>query len=582
MIKFFQRYFALSESGAKDLRTAIFSHTLLNLSIMLPVMLAFIFLEEYLNILEKNISTDDNSLWFYLIFSIFSFIIMYAIAYIDYAKLYTKIYTESSKRRIKLAETLRELPMSFFSKKDTADLSAVIMEDTEQIEGLFSHAVPQIFAAIISMTLISFAMFLYDWRMSLAMFWVVPISFLVFYLSKKRMENGHYEVYNQKRIVTETIQEGIEMIQEIKGYNQESTYMQSLDKELDNFENKLIKGELMGGALLNSSYVVLKLGLPSIIFVGAFLFIENKITLFSYLVFLIIIGRIYDPFIETMNNFAALLYLKVRINRIKEMDSMSRQTGLKEFSPDNFDIKFKNVDFSYQENQKTLKNINFTAKQGEITALIGTSGSGKSTIAKLATRFWDIDKGQILLGNQDIKEISPEILLKYFSIVFQDVVLFNTSIMENIRLGRKNATDDEVKEAARLAQCTEFINKLPKGYETVIGENGEKLSGGERQRISIARALLKDAPIILLDEATANLDARNERKIQQAISELIKNKTVLIIAHRMRTIINADRIISLEAGRIVENDTPQVLRTQNGIFASMINKQQTFNKISIN
>ncbi|MDP8078860.1 ABC transporter ATP-binding protein [Phocoenobacter skyensis] len=572
MIKFFQNHFALSETGAKDLRTAIFWHTLLNLSMMLPVVLTFVFLQDYLGLLKSE-TLPSYGILFYLIFALCAFLVMYSLAYINYEKCYTKIYNESANRRIKLAETLRQLPMAFFGKKDIADLSALIMEDATQIEMLFSHAVPQIFAAAISMSVMSLSMFFYDWRMSLAMFWVVPVGFLVFYLSKQKMQRNHDVIYAQRLLVSEQIQSGMDMVQEIKSYNQETRYLDSLNQTLDEYEKKLINLELFGGALLNISYSMLKLGLPSVIIIGAWLFSQDTISLFTYLVFLILVGRIYDPFIDVMNHFALLLYLNVRIKRMREMDSMPRQTGNKIFNPTHFDIEFKSVNFSYQTGMNTLQDVSFVAKQGEVTALIGPSGGGKSTVAKLTARFWDIDSGEILLGGQNISEIEPEVLLSHFAIVFQDVALFNSTIMENIRLGRKDATDEEVKEAARIAQCVEFIERLPQGYDTLIGENGEKLSGGERQRISIARALLKDAPVILLDEATASLDARNESKIQQAISALIKNKTVLIIAHRMRTVVNADKIVTIKAGQVVETGTPEILKTQNGVFSMMLKAQ---------
>ncbi len=573
MIQYFKNKFALSEEGAKDLRTAIIAHTFLNLSFILPIMAAFAFLDDYIRHWQTG-SPLERGMWFYIIFAVVAFVVMYLIAYIDYSKLYTKIYKESANRRIKLAETLRELPMAFFGKKDMSDLSATIMEDATQIEQVFSHAVPQIFASIISMSLMIVAMFFYNWQMSLAMFWVVPVGFLVFFLSKKLMNRGHVTIYNQKRVVTDRIQDGMDMVQEIKSYNNEQIYLNELNAELDKYENQLIKSELVGGSLINLSHFMLKLGFPSVIFAGAFMLSQGSITLFTYLVFLIIVGAIYNPFIDAMNSMAMLLYLDVRIKRMKEMDDMPRQTGRTDFAPKHFDIEFKNVDFSYEEGQQTLQNVSFTAKQGEVTALVGPSGGGKSTSAKLSARFWDIDKGQITLGGEDISEIEPETLLKNYAIVFQDVALFNTSVMENIRLGRKDATDEEVKQVAKLAQCEEFINKLPQAYDTLIGENGENISGGERQRISIARALLKDAPIILLDEATASLDVENETKIQAGISELIKNKTVLIIAHRMRTVANAHKVVVLKDGKVAEVGNPAELLKQNGEFARMVERQR--------
>ncbi len=387
------------------------------------------------------------------------------------------------------------------------------------------------------------------------------------------MNKAHEIIYHKKRVISNKIQDGMEMVQEIKSYHQEEHYLQDLNVQLDSYEKQLIQSELIGGTLLNLSHFMLKLGLPSVIFTGALLFESGSITLFTYLVFLIIVGRIYDPITDTMNHLAMLLYLNVRIKRMQEMDNMPRQTGRTDFQPKGYDIEFKNVSFSYQQGQAVLDDINFVAKQGEVTALIGSSGSGKSTLAKLAARFWDIDSGTITMGGENIAEIEPETLLKNFSIVFQDVMLFNASVMENIRLGRKDATDEEVKQAAKLAQCQDFIDKLPNGYDSVIGENGEKLSGGERQRISIARALLKDAPVILLDEATASLDAENESKIQQAISELIKDKTVIIIAHRMRTVIGADQIIAIKDGKVAESGYPDKLKNTGGIFATMLEKQ---------
>ncbi len=573
MITYFKNKFALSEAGAKDLRTAIITHTLLNISFILPIMAAFAFLDDYIRHWQTG-SPLEREMWFYIIFAVVAFAIMFIIGNIDYKKTYTKIYNESANRRIKLAETLRELPMSFFGKKDMSDLSATIMDDATQIEQLFSHAIPQIFASVISAFLMAVAMFVYNWQMSLAMFWVVPVGFLVFFLSKKLMSRDHVTVYNQKRLITDQIQDGIDMVQEIKSYNNEQTYLNELNTELNKYEKLLIKSELIGGSLINLSHFMLKLGLPSVIFAGAFMLSQGTITLFTYLVFLVIVGSIYNPFMETMNNMGILLYLNVRIKRMKEMDNMPRQTGRTDFAPKNFDIEFKNVDFSYEEGQQTLQNVSFTAKQGEVTALVGPSGGGKSTSAKLSARFWDIDKGQITLGGEDISKIEPETLLKNFSIVFQDVALFNSSVMENIRLGRKDATDEEVKKVAKLAQCEEFINELPNGYDTLLGENGENISGGERQRISIARALLKDAPIILLDEATASLDVENETKIQAGISELIKNKTVLIIAHRMRTVANAHKVVVLKDGKVSETGKPSELIEQNGEFARMVERQR--------
>ena len=577
MRKYFQRKYAMSESGAKDLVHSILWSVAMDLSFMIPVIIAFQFLDGNFRTLFNGADAPDNRMLFYVLLSVAVFVVMFIIAYIQYNATYTKIYEESARRRISLAETLRKLPLAFFGKKDIADLSSTIMEDATQIEQLFSHAVPQLYASVIGVVLMGVLLFLYNWQLSLALFWVVPVALVVFFLSRNFQNKGNRKIYLIKRDISDTIQEGLDSIHEIKSYNREADYANTLNAKLDGYETNLIKSELLTGAAINFAYVILKLGLPTVILAGAYLLASGSITLFTYIAFLIISARIYNPITEVMNNLATLLYLNVRINRMKEMDAMPRQEGATEFRPKTFDIKFHNVDFSYLEGVQTLKNVSFTAKQGEVTALVGPSGGGKSTVSKLSARFWDINAGRITLGGENIAKVDPETLLQYYAIVFQDVTLFNTSVMENIRLGKKDATDQEVIRAARLAQCDAFVQKLPQGYDTLIGENGEKLSGGERQRISIARAMLKDAPIILLDEATASLDAENESKIQRALSTLIQNKTVLVIAHRMRTVSGADKIVVIKDGEIAETGTPTDLKEQGGLFASMLQKQYQVN-----
>lgn len=573
MIKYFQNKYAMSEKGSKDLLHSIIWTVVMDISFMIPVVLSFKFLDECINSLLNASGTPQSSILYYGVISAAFFLVMLIIAYFQYHSTYTKIYEESAGRRINLAETLRKLPLAFFGKRDIADLSATIMDDATQIEMLFSHAVPQIYAAGLTVLLLGVMMFFYNWKLALAVFWVVPAALLVFYLSKKFQNSMHEKLYNIKRDISDTIQEGLDSVHEIKSYNREEDYSNTLNSKLDNFEKFMIQGELLIGALINLSYVLLQLGLPSVILYGAYLLSTNSVDIFTYLVFLVVAARIYNPVMDAMNNFALLLYLNVRIKRMKEMDNMPKQEGKSEIYPKYYDIEFNNVDFSYQDGVQTLKNVSFTAKQGEVTALVGPSGGGKSTIAKLSARFWDINKGVITLGGEDISRVDPETLLYHYSIVFQDVILFNASVMENIRLGKKGASDEEVIEAARLAQCDEFVNKLPQGYATLIGENGERLSGGERQRISIARAILKDAPVILLDEATASLDAENESKIQSALSALVKNKTVLIIAHRMRTVSGADKIVLVKNGTVVEAGTPLELKEKQGLFASMLKAQ---------
>lgn len=573
MLKVFQNKYAMTEKGARDLLRSIIWTVVMDLSFMIPVILGFQFLDEYLRVLSGAQGGAVSGMLYYVIMSVVVFLVMFVIAYFQYDSAYTRIYEESARRRISLAETLKKLPLAFFGKKDVADLSSTIMEDTTQIEQLFSHAVPQLYAAGLTVTIMGVLMFIYNWQMSLAVFWVVPVAGLVFYLSRKYQGKMHTALYHKKRDISDNMQEGLDSIHEIKSYNRENAFASTLDSKLNKYEKYLIKNELLLGALINFSYVILKLALPSVILVGAYLLSAGAVSIFAYIVFILITARVYNPLTEALDNFALLLFLKVRINRMREMDNMPRQEGKTGFAPPNYDIVFEGVDFSYQDGVQILKNISFTAKQGEVTALVGPSGGGKSTLAKLSARFWDIDRGTVRLGGEDISQVDPETLLHYYSIVFQDVTLFNSSVMENIRLGKKDASDKEVMAAAHLAQCDEFVKKLPQGYDTLIGENGEKLSGGERQRISIARAMLKDAPIILLDEATASLDAENESKIQSALSALIRNKTVLIIAHRMRTVLGADKIVVLKEGAIAETGTPLELKEKKGIFSSMLRAQ---------
>ena len=575
MIEVIKRRFALSTKGAKDFCKGVFFTTLLDIVLMLPAVFVFLFLEEYLRpVFQPSVSVTHGILY-YSILGIIFMIVMYIFAVLQYRSTYTTVYDESANRRISLAEKLRKLPLAFFGEKNLSDLTATIMDDCTDLEHTFSHAVPQLFASIISILLITVGMAFYNWQLTIALFWVVPLAAAILLFSKKEIQKSNESNYLNKRMVTEHIQEGLDTIQEIKSYNQERDYLEKLDASIDTYEKVLTRNELVLGILVNGSQSVLKLGLASVIIVGANLLASGTIDLFTYLIFMVIGSRVYAPISEVMNNIAALFYLDVRISRMNEMEALPVQHGTTDFTPKGYDIEFQQVDFAYEQGKQILKNLSFTARQGEKTALVGPSGSGKSTAARLAARFWDIQSGKITLGGQDISRIDPETLLTNYSVVFQEVVLFNASIMDNIRIGKRDATDEEVRRVARLAQCDEFVTKMPQGYQTIIGENGETLSGGERQRISIARALLKDAPIVLLDEATASLDVENETKIQAGISESVRNKTVLIIAHRTRTVANADKIVVLENGSVAEMGTPEELKKKNGIFARMVNRQVT-------
>lgn len=575
MIKMLMARLALSEQGAIDLLKGVWWTTLLDIALMLPVVLTFLFLDDWLGPVLAPGSDTAHGLAYYSAMGLAFMAVMYAIAVKQYRSTYTSVYGESANRRIALAEKLRKLPLAFFGEKNLSDLTATIMDDCTDLEHTFSHSVPQLMASLISIALIIAGLMAYDWRLALSLAWVVPVAFGVLAVAKGQMKRSNQTNYANKRKVSEHIQEGLDLMQEIKAYSMEKAYTDELDRKADAYEKAMTRGELLLGMTVNGAQSLLKLGLPSVISAGAWMLATGRTDVMTYLMFLVIGSRIYAPLNEVLNNLAVLVFLDVRIDRMKEMESMPALQGSSTFKPANFDICFDNVTFAYEEGKQVLRGVSFTARQGETTALIGPSGGGKTTAAKLAARFCDPQGGRITLGGTDIKTVEPETLLKHFAVVFQDVVLFNATVMENIRIGRRDATDAEVVRAARLARCDEFVSRLPDGYATVIGENGETLSGGERQRISIARAMLKDAPIILLDEATASLDVENETMIQAGLSELVKDKTVIIIAHRMRTIAEADRIVTLENGTITENLTAVERGKSNGYFARMLKQQVT-------
>ncbi len=570
MIRYFQTRFALSEKGAKDFRKGVVFSTLLNLAFMLPATYLFFFLMEYLG---EN-SPAKHSFWFYVVLAGVLAGVMYFISRRQYDSTYTTVYTESANRRISIAEKLRRLPLAFFSERNLSDLTSTIMEDCTMLEHTFSHAVPQLFASSLSLIIIAVGVFFYNWQMAVALFWVVPLALIVLIIARHEFDKAYTHVYLIKRNVTEQIQEGLECVQEIKSYNGEQEYNRRFDGILKHYEKNLINHELIAGVIVNLSVMLLKLGMTTVIVYGAWLLSRGELSAFDYMVFLVVSAMVYNPVEDVCMHIAVLTFLDVRIKRMKEITAMPEQGGSADTQISNYDIVFNHVSFSYEKGKQVLHDVSFTARQGEVTALVGPSGGGKTTAAKLAARFWDIDSGEIILGGKDISQIDPEKLLRNYAVVFQDVLLFNASITDNIRIGRRNATDEEIRHVARLARCDEFISRMPQGYDTIIGENGETLSGGERQRISIARALLKDSPVILLDEATASLDAENETLIQAGISELVRNKTVIIIAHRMRTVCNADKIVVLKNGSICEQGAPDELMKQDGEFARMLQLQR--------
>lgn len=561
----------MSEQGAKNLQKSIFSHTILNLTKMFPPIIGFVFLFQYLGSLEGIPAPVELTLVDYIVIILVMLLEMFFVARWDYVRLYDNVYNESANSRIDIANRLKKLPLSYFGKRDVSDLSATMMSDLNLYEQIFSHSVPHIYATSISTVIISVMILAYNWQLGLAALWVIPVSLLLFSLSKKKQRNDVNAYVKTSRDVLDGLQEQIDQIQEIKSYNLEERTLNEFYHKMDGNTKNKVRMELSAGIATSLAGMLMKLGIVSVAIVGANMLIAGQINILVYIAYLILTASIYVPIEGILSFMAMIVTLDGVVARIKEIKTMPIQEGKQEMNPRDYSIDFKDVVFGY-EDYTVINGVSFTAKQGEVTALIGASGSGKTTLTKLAARFWDIQQGKILLGGEDISQIDPETLLKNYAIVFQDVVLFNASIKDNIRIGKKGATDEEVTRVAKIARCDEFIDRMPDGIDTVIGENGERLSGGERQRISIARALLKDAPIILMDEATASLDVENESLIQEALSELIKEKTVIVIAHRMRTIRGANKIVLLHQGKIEAMGTDAELRVQSATYRKMLEK----------
>ncbi len=569
MIKFIMKKYALSRQGAKDLIIATISCMVHNLTLMLPVSLLYLLVSD----LYAG-GVPQGHLWIYIVGMVAAvLLILFSYRWV-YGATYYATYKESSVRRISLAEKLRKLPLSFFGKRDLSDLTTTIMADCTTLEQSFSHWIPEFFGSMISTVIIAVCLFIFDWRMALAALWVLPVSLAIVAFSGKVQNYFTRRQTEAKLAVADGIQEALETMRDLKSNNAEEKYLKGLDKKIDLQEKRMIASELGGALFVVPAGMILKFGIGTVALVGGMLLANNAITVLTFFMYLLVVSRLYDPLSSSLQNLAAIISTNIPIERMNEIENYPVQPGTAELRTHGYDIVFDNVSFAYNTGEQVLSGVSFTAKQGEVTALIGPSGGGKSTAAKLAARFWDADSGKITLGGTDVKTVDPEKLLSAYSIVFQDVTLFNNTVMENIRIGRQNATDEEVLAAAREAQCDEFVEKLPEGYQTMIGENGSALSGGERQRISIARALLKDSPVILLDEATASLDAENETHIQRAISRLVKGKTVLIIAHRMRTVEGADKLVLLKDGKVAEQGSPEELLAKGGIYSKMCQLQQ--------
>lgn len=558
-----QHRYALSEKGAQDMIRAFISVTISDIVLMLPVGMLYMLVKYYM-------ADDLNGRGgFFAIGCIACLILIAVTTYIQYNATFLNTYIESGVRRTTLAEKLRKIPLSFFGKKDLSDLTSAIMADCATMETASSHWIPELIGACISTVLVAVSLFFLNWRMAIAALWVLPVSFLIVLCSGRVQKNMAAKQMTLKMACADGIQECLETVRDLRANNSEDEYLKGLDDKIHAVEKHAIFSELTTAVFVAGAQMILKFGIATTALVGGMLLAKGDIDVLTFFMFLLLVSRLYDPMQISLQNLAAIIATDVQCERLDEILSHKVQKGKTKLTNKGYDIEFSHVGFAYDSGETVLKDVSFTAKQGEVTALIGPSGGGKTTVSRLASRFWDAQKGRITVGSMDIQNVDPETLMSLYSIVFQDVTLFNNSIMENIRIGRQDATDEEVIAAAKLAHCDEFAEKMPNGWNTMIGENGSELSGGERQRISIARAFLKDAPIILLDEATASLDVDNETVIQESLSKLIRNKTVMIIAHRMRTVAEADKIVVLKDGVVAETGTPKELEEKGGIYQHM-------------
>ena len=576
LVKTIQKKTASSKQGAKGIIKGIIACAFQNMAFMLPTTLLYFLVSDML-----GGGVQGGRITFYVVGCVICFALIFLTTWFQYNNTYFTTYEESGKRRLSLAERLRKLPLSFFGKRDLADLTSTIMSDCEVIEKSTSHFIPGLFGSLISTILIAAGLFVFDWRMALAALWVIPVSVLIVILSYKVQDKVLVKFMTAKMSCADGIQEYIETVRDLKANNAEGNYLSGLKNKIKGVEKSNIKAELTTAVFVTGAGMVLKLGIATVALVGSALLVNGTLGVLTFFMFLLVASRLYDPMQAALQNLAAIIAMRTNVARMNEILEYPVQTGNDTLTNSGYDVVFDHVGFAYPGGEVVLKDVSFTAKQGEVTALVGPSGGGKTTVSRLAARFWDIRKGKITVGGMDVAEIDPEKLMSLYSIVFQDVTLFDNTNMENIRLGKKGATDEEVMSAARLANVDEFAEKLPDKWNTNIGENGCELSGGERQRISIARAFLKDAPVILLDEATASLDVENETMIQSALSRLIKDKTVLVIAHRMRTVAGADKIVVLADGVVAEQGKPSELYNKNGIYARMVDLQSASGKWKI-
>ena len=568
--KNFQRKYALTDQGVKNTKKGAFWTVIVNLVVMGGMGILYLLMYGLMGTLTDGAPLPGPALFLGLVIA---FVILSFVTHLQqYHATYGLVYNEVKSTRLSLAERLRKLPLGYFGKRDLADLTETLMGDVNRMEHVWSHVLGYLYGAYISTAIIAVCLLVYDWRLTIACLWGVPVAFGLLFGTRKISARASERTKQAAIRVSDGIQEALENVREIRATNQEARYLAGLNQKIDDHEKVTIQGELGTGIFVNAASVIMRLGVATTILAGASLILSGQIDFMLLFLFLLVITRVYAPFDQSLALIAELFVSQVSADRMNEIYDTPTAEGAEVFEPKGHDIVFDHVGFAYDK-KKVLDGVSFTAREGEVTALVGPSGSGKSTCARLAARLWDVTEGTIRVGGVDISTVDPEALLTDYSMVFQDVVLFDDTVMENIRLGKRGATDQEVRAAAEAANCGEFIRRLPQGYDTPIGENGAKLSGGERQRISIARALLKNAPIVLLDEATASLDVENETKVQGALSRLLAGKTVLVIAHRMRTVAGADHIVVLENGRVAEQGTPAELMEKGGLYRRMVELQ---------
>ena len=565
--------YALTAEGAKNIRLGAFWTVVVNLVAMFGIGFFFYLMEQLIASLTEGAALPDMVP--YAVGLVIFAVVLWVAHWFQYDYTYGKTYRGSGKQRISLGERMRELPLSFFGKRDLADLTETIMTDATTMEHVYSHVLPYLYGTYISTSIIAVCLLVFNWQLAIAALWSVPVAFAILFWSRRFSAPLMRKTRACALAMTENTQEMLECVREIRATNQVASYLEQADGYIDRLEKTMFRSEVGAGIPVQSTQAIMRFGIATTILAGSLMLADGSIGFMVMFGFLLVVSRIYAPFDQSMLMLAELfMATEVAAPRMKALYDEVAATGSENFSPQGHDVAFEDVTFSYSAgDEPVVSNVSFVAKEGDVTALVGPSGSGKSTLTKLAARFWDADSGRVLVGGVDTSTIDPETLLKDYSVVFQDVLLFDDTVMGNIRLGRRDATDEEVLAAAKAAMCDDFVRKLPQGYDTMIGENGSKLSGGERQRISIARALLKDSPIVLLDEATASLDVENESQVQEALSNLLAGKTVIVIAHRMRTVMNADKIVVLDEGRIVEQGSPAELLEQNGLFSRMVKLQ---------